>query len=76
MPTIDLKATGLNIKVKIKEKNIAVKDLKDLLGFGTPQAIYKWFKGATLPTLDNLVILAKILDTTLDDLIVLKKAVI
>ncbi len=72
MPTIDLKATGINIKGKIKEKNIAIKDLKDILGFGTPQAIYKWFKGAALPTLDNLVILAKVLDTTLDDLIVLE----
>ena len=43
------------------------------MGFGTPQAIYKWFKGATMPTLDNFVLLAHVLDTTIDKVLVLNK---
>ena len=34
------------------------------------QAIYKWFRGTAMPTIDNLVILAAMLDVTLDEIVV------
>ena len=41
MPTIDMVATGKNIEMLRKAAGISVKDLQDIFGFGTPQAIYK-----------------------------------
>lgn len=69
---IDMIATGVAIKDKLKEKGIPVKILAEKLGFASPNAIYKWIKGETLPTLDNLVIVAAILGTTMDELVKIK----
>lgn len=71
--SIDLKATGENIKWIRKKKGISIKTIQDALGFGTPQSIYKWQRGESLPSLDNLVILSKILDESIDNIIILKK---
>ena len=40
-----------------------------VFGFSTPQAIYKWIHGTTMPTVDNLVILAAMFDVTMDDIV-------
>ena len=36
----------------------------------SPQAIYKWISGKSLPSLDNFVILSKILHTSIEDILV------
>ena len=53
---------------------ISVKDLQDIFGFATPQAIYKWQQGVALPTIDNLVVLAAVLQVRLDDILVIDAA--
>lgn len=70
MPTIDMYATGQNIKSMVKKQKITVNKMQETFGFNTPQAIYKWFRGDAMPTIDNLVILASILDTTIDNIII------
>lgn len=70
MPTIDMVATGKNIEMLRKAAGISVKDLQDIFGFGTPQAIYKWQHGAAMPTIDNLVVLAAVLQVKIDDILV------
>ena len=73
MPTIDITATGNNIK-KLRDKNgFTTKNIMDTLGFNNPNAIYKWFRGLSLPTLDNLVILADMFGVNLDDIVVVRK---
>ena len=67
---IDMAATGANIARLRRDNNITVNDMQTALGFGTPQAIYKWFRGEAMPTLDNMVVLAATLNTTIDNLIV------
>ena len=57
LPTIDMTGTGQNINRLRKQAGLYVKDLQDIFGFATPQAIYKWQQGAALPTIDNLVVL-------------------
>lgn len=74
IPTIDMVATGKNITVLRKQAGMSVKDIQDIFGFATPQAIYKWQHGTAIPTIDNLVILACVLHVTIDDLIVVKGA--
>ena len=69
-PTIDLAATGANIKALLKNKGLKVTDLQTVFGFNTPQAIFKWLRGDALPSIDNLVILAHILDVTIDTIII------
>ncbi len=70
MPNIDMYQTGQNI-IRLREKNnLSVKELQDIFGFSTPQAIYKWQQGATLPSIDNLVTLAKLFHVHIEDIIV------
>jgi len=70
IPTIDMVKTGQNIKRLRKLAGVSVKQLQDVFGFSTPQAIYKWQHGAALPTIDNLVVLASVLDVRIDDILV------
>ena len=70
IPAIDMAATGRNIQMLRKAAGISVRDLQDVFGFGTPQAIYKWQRGLAMPTIDNLVVLAAVLQVKIDDIIV------
>lgn len=70
IPAIDMAKTGQNIVVLRKRAGLSVKDLQDVFGFATPQAIYKWQQGLALPTIDNLVVLAALLGVSIDDIIV------
>lgn len=71
LPTIDMNATGRNIASLRMQRGISVRQLQDMLGFATPQAIYKWQHGACLPTVDNLVALARIFQVSVDAILVL-----
>ena len=71
MPTIDMQSTGQNIITMRKAVGMTVKDLQDIFGFSTPQAIYKWQQGVAMPTIDNLVVLAAVLDVPMDEIIVI-----
>ena len=74
MPVIDMIRTGQNIGRLRKQAGLSVKDLQDIFGFATPQAIYKWQQGVALPTIDNLVVLAAVLQVRLDDILVIDTA--
>ncbi len=71
LPVIDMVRTGQNIGRLRKQAGLSVRDLQDIFGFATPQAIYKWQQGAALPTLDNLVVLAAVLQVRMDDILVM-----
>lgn len=72
-PVIDMAATGRNIIRLRQQAGLTVKDLQELFGFATPQAIYKWQHGTALPTVDNLLILSQVFSVTIDDIIVCVK---
>ena len=74
VPVIDLKATGQNIKKIRQASGVSVRDLQMVLGFTNPQAIYKWQNGDSMPSLDNLVILASVLGVSMDDIIVFENS--
>lgn len=61
---------GQTDKALRKAAGIKVKDVADTLGVST-QAVAKWQAGTALPTIDNLVILAAMLDTKIDDILVI-----
>ena len=70
IPVINMTATGKNIMRLRKNAGMTVKDLQDVFGFTTPQAIYKWQRGTALPTLDNMVVLAAVFGVTIDEIII------
>ncbi len=70
MPTIDMVATGNTIKNLIKENGMTVKEVAKIFGFASAYPVYKWQNGENLPALENLVVLAKMLNVTMDDLVV------
>ena len=70
MPVIDMTATGQNIIRLRRQAGLSVKDLQAVFGFSNPQAIYKWQRGAALPTVDNLVVLAAVLGVRIDDILI------
>ena len=74
LPVIEMIGTGQNIARLRKQAGLTVRDLQDVFGFATPQAIYKWQQGVALPTIDNLVVLAAVLQVRLDDILVTDKA--
>ena len=71
IPTIDMVGTGQNIYRLRKLAGVSVRDLQDVFGFATPQAIYKWQQGVALPTIDNLVVLAAVLGVKIDDILIM-----
>ena len=74
IPVINMTATGKNIMRLRVNAGMTVKDLQDIFGFATPQAIYKWQKGTAMPTIDNLVVLAMVFQVKMDDIIVVDAA--
>ena len=71
MPTINMVATGRNIMRLREQAGLSVKDLAEIFGFATPQAIYKWQHGTAMPTLDNMVVLAAVFGVAMDDIVVI-----
>ena len=65
------KETGARIRHLMEQHGYTVQDIQRAMGFQSPQAIYKWLSGATLPSIDNLVILSRFMNTTVDDILVL-----
>lgn len=75
IPMINMIKTGQNIMKLRVAAGLSVKDLQDIFGFATPQAIYKWQHGTTLPTIDNLVVLAAVFHVHMDEILVLDDVV-
>ena len=68
-PVLDPMATGQRIKKIRMEKQISVSDICEYMGFENPQAVYKWQRGETLPSVDNLYALSRLFDTSMDNIL-------
>ena len=62
-----LRANIVNLR---KAAGLTVADIQMVFGFNSPQAIYKWQNGTALPTVDNLIVLAALLNVRIDDILV------
>lgn len=72
MPVVDVKATGERINELKELTGISVKEIQTIIGFASPNPVYKWINGKNLPTIDNLLILAEIFGVRMDDIVVSK----
>ena len=71
-PVIDMAATGSNIAALRERAGLSVRDLQQIFGFTTPQAIYKWQRGQALPSLDNLITLSAVFHVPMEQIIICK----
>ncbi len=69
-PVIDMVATGKNIVRLRQARGLSVSDVQKYFGFDAPQAIYKWQKGQTLPSVDNLLALSYLFEVPMDELLI------
>ena len=63
--------TGSRIKSLLRESGYTVRDIQNAMGFENPQAVYKWISGKCLPSLDNFLILSRLLNTSIEDILVI-----
>ena len=75
IPVVDMEKTGRRITELREDAGISVKSLQEFFDFTTPQAIYKWQKGITLPSIDNLVLLSMLFEIPMDKIIVTNEEV-
>ena len=69
--SIKQEETGKRIKQLLQDNGYKVKDIQGAMGYEAPQVVYKWLSGKSLPSLDNFVILSRLLNTSIEDILVI-----
>ena len=67
---INMKATGERLKKLCEENCVTIKRIQEELQIGAYKSIYNWFAGKTLPSLDNMYRLSRLLGVPMEDMIV------
>ena len=68
-PVLDPVAIGGRIRELRIANHLKVDDVARYMGFESPQAVYKWQRGDSLPTVDNLYALSFLLNTSVDEIL-------
>lgn len=74
-PRINMKETGKWLRFLCKREFLTVAELQKILQIASNQAVYAWFNGKALPSIDNMCALSRVLRMPLDELLVLDGAV-
>lgn len=69
MRRIDMKRTGINIKLKLRDVGLLPTDIARALDVST-SAVWKWVNGHSLPRVEKALDLCDILGCTIDELLV------
>ena len=71
---IDTDATCQKIKERINASGLSKKEIQKALNLDSVQAVYKWINpnSKNIPSIDNLIQLAHLLDCQVEDLVVVK----
>ena len=62
--------TGKKIRDEMLKRKMTVRDLQDALELDSPQSIYKWLRGESLPSLPNMLVLGELFKVPLERLLV------
>lgn len=68
--SIDLERTGVKIKELCANQGITPRQIQEEMHLAGVRAVYKWFDGDTLPSIENLYALAKMLGVPMEEIIV------
>lgn len=69
---IDLVKTGKNIERLLSERGLTARDVQQRLGFAERRPVYFWIQGKNLPSIDNLFMLAEMLQVPIDEILIPK----
>ncbi|MCD8398186.1 MAG: helix-turn-helix domain-containing protein [Lachnospiraceae bacterium] len=72
-PQIDTVGTGKRLRYLSREKGISVQKIQHSLGLASNQAVYEWFNGKSLPTLNNFFALSWLFHTPMEDMLILQE---
>lgn len=68
--SLDLWMTGRVLNNKIRKSGYTIAQIQKELNLSCPQPIYRWMNGQTMPSIDNLYKLSRILKVHMEDLVV------
>ena len=68
-PQINIKETGINLRLIMDMRGITPRKVKEYLKLGSVQSVYNWFNGQNMPTIDNLYALSQLLQVPIDEII-------
>ena len=69
---IDTVKTGKNIERLLAERGLTARDVQKRLGFAERRPVYFWIAGKNLPSIDNLFMLAEMLQVSIDEILIAK----
>ncbi len=69
MSYIDQEATGNLLRMAVKNSDFSVADICKEMNISTT-SIYNWFRGDSLPNIDNLFLFAELVGKKVDDIVV------
>lgn len=70
--SINMIKSGKPIKQLISESGYSIHEIMRIVGITAEQTVYKWYRGQSLPSLEALVILCKLFDLHMSELLVLE----
>lgn len=68
-PVIDKKKMGSTLKRYMQERGLTARDVQAYLGLACVQTVYRWTAGISVPTVDNLYALSRLMNTSVDTFI-------
>ena len=66
---IDMKATGKRLQDEARRRGYSVRQIQEYMGLSCPQPVYRWYKGAMLPSVDHLLLLSELYGVHMEDLL-------
>ena len=69
--SINMEETGANIRRLVKASGYSVRDIMAITGISTEQAVYKWFRGESIPAIETMLILCNALGIEITELLVI-----
>jgi transcriptional regulator with XRE-family HTH domain len=69
---IDLVRTGKKIRALMSKNAYSASYVQQMLHLSCPQPVYRWLSGKTLPSVDHLYNLSKLLNVHMEELLVAK----
>ena len=69
--SINMEKTGANIRRLIKASGYSVRDIMAITGISTEQAVYKWYRGESIPAIETMLILTNALGIDIKELLVI-----
>ena len=65
--------TGRRLRKLMNWHGVTVREVQEEMELESPQAIYKWLNGRALPSTENLLILSRLLNVPMEDMLAIEQ---